>query len=238
MDGPEEYVGTDPIPPACFAAFVANTWSTAAHVSLQYRGAALPLASFARIPVGAGPQLELAAYDPVRGILPGEVAVLFLSGRGEGTGDDEIGVPCPVPSAVPDAALDGTGTSDSFHITTDVPVVAYQIKPYGGGRAALTGASLLIPTSAWGTEYIAVEAGAQATGLPSMNVVARDDGTIVTITPTVAIDTGPGILAGAADQPISIELAAGQNLQITQPAERAASSLQTNRWASWPATSA
>ena len=36
---------------------------------------------------------------------------------------------CPVASAETTAYISGTGLGESFHITTDVPVVAYQINP-------------------------------------------------------------------------------------------------------------
>ena len=130
----------------CFAAFVANTWTSPVHINVSYRGQALSPASFARIPVGAGPGLTYSNYDPVAGLPPHEVAILFLGGSS--------GAPplCPVTTPAPTAGVNGTGIFDAFHITTDVPVVAYQINPYGGGSAAVTAASLLIPTSAWDTD--------------------------------------------------------------------------------------
>ncbi|RYD65831.1 MAG: hypothetical protein EOP84_31610, partial [Verrucomicrobiaceae bacterium] len=198
-------------------------------MSVQYRGAELPIEDFTRIPSGTGSGLVLDTYNPNQGILPGQVAVLFLTGRSEGTGDDEVGVPCPVPSAVPDAALDGTGVGDSFRITTDVPVVAYQVKPYGGGRVALTGATLLIPTSAWSTDYVAVQSAAEASGFPSMNIVARDDNTVLSITPTASIEPGPGVPGVGANQIMQIELQRGQQLQITQPSELTGSIVSANR---------
>ena len=63
---------------------------------------------------------------------------------------------CARPST--DAQISGNGFGKAFHLTTDLPVVAYQMLPFGGGRAAATGASLLLPTSAWGDSYIAVSA--------------------------------------------------------------------------------
>ena len=76
-----------------------------------------------------------------------------------------------------------------------MPVVAYQMLPYGGGKAAATGASLLIPTSAWGTNYIAVSAYDACRQPPihdpgdgpSHNIVAQDDNTTVTMRPKSAI---------------------------------------------------
>ena len=93
------------------------------------------------------------------------------------------------------AQIVGTGISAAFHVTTDVPVVAYQMLPYGGGDAATTGASLLLPTSAWDTSYLAVEAYDTDPNspqliigvTPSFDVVAAQDDTTVTVRPINAI---------------------------------------------------
>src|SRR5690606_7622345 len=136
----------------CFAAYVANTWNDNLHIELSYAGSPLSIASFARVPLGFGPNLTLAPYDPVQGLAPGEVAVLVLNGPPPNSG----GVPCPiVPAIGQDTRIAGTGKGESFLITTDLPAVAYQINPYGAGiGAAVAGASLLIPTSAWDTNYV------------------------------------------------------------------------------------
>jgi hypothetical protein len=217
----------------CFAVFIANTWISPVHLNVKYQNADLPVASFARLPVGSGPGLTYAAYDPVAGVPPGEVAVLFLGGQ---SGPAPA---CPFPSAIPGAGLVGTGISDSFQITTDVPVVAYQINPYGGGSAAVTAASLLLPTSVWDVNYVAVNVTAQGAanvGLgappnagPSLNIIAKEDGTIAIITPNTAILGGNGIPGGPAGQPVSISLNKGQEAQITQPLELTGSSVTSNK---------
>jgi hypothetical protein len=117
----------------------------------------------------------------------------------------------------------GTGTGTAFHITTDTPVVAYQELPYGGGKAAATGASLLIPTSAWQSNYIAVSAWDDpATGIPinvggpSHDIVAMNDNTTVTMRPISAIAAGSGVAAGAANSQWSMTLNHGEYVQLTQ----------------------
>ena len=64
----------------CFAAFVANTWNSPVHITVKYQGVDQPAAAFTKLPVGSGPGLTYAAYDPVAGLQPNEVAILFLSG--------------------------------------------------------------------------------------------------------------------------------------------------------------
>jgi hypothetical protein len=201
----------------CFAAFVANTWTTPAHINVEYKGQTMPVATFTRLPVGSGPSLTYQPYDANAGLAPGQVAILFLGGT-QGTPPSG----CPAPPAAATPQIVGTGISDSFHITTDVPTVAYQINPYGGGSVAVTGASLLIPTSAWDVNYLAVNVSQQEADLalnPSMNIIARDDATVVTLVPNVPLAGGPGLTAGPAGQPVQISLHKGQNIQITQGPE-------------------
>jgi len=207
----------------CFAAFIANTWTTPVHITLAYKGSSVDPTSFTRIPQGTGAAISYTAYDPVAGLPAGQVALVFLGG-GMGASPK-----CPVlpVSAMP--YIHGTGISDSFHITTDVPVVAYEINPYGGGSsggAAITGSSLLIPTSAWDTNYIAVNAGPTGNAStmsiplnPSLNLVAQQDGTVVTIVPTAQITGGGGVPSGNIGVATNITLNKGQNAQLTQDAE-------------------
>lgn len=223
----------------CFAAIVTNTWGTPVHIQVDYQGAPLTVADFARIPSGfgastgakdAGPVLNYAPYDPVGGLPAGQVAILFLSGDPNGA------VACPVPAAVPTGVMhkNTTTIADAFHITTDLPIVAYQINPYGGGYAQTTGASLLLPTSVWDTNYVAVNVSAYDTSSdqdldPSLNIVAAADGTVVTMLPIADVDGGGGVPAALAGQPLSFTLNQGQHAQITQPGELTGSIVQSNK---------
>jgi hypothetical protein len=117
----------------------------------------------------------------------------------------------------------------AFHITTDVPVVAYQINPYGGGSVAVTAASLLLPSSVWDDNYVAVNVSPQSAGNPSLNIIAREDGTIATITPVAAVVGGGGIPPGPAGQPLALSLRGGQHAQITQAAELTGSIITANK---------
>jgi IgGFc binding protein len=217
----------------CFAAFVANTWDTPVHIAADLAGTQLEVAEFGRIPDGVGPALTYAPYDPVAGLPPGQVAILFLAG------DPSSDAPCPEPTADPlgGQIFNASGVGSSFHITTDVPVVAYEINPYGGGSAAVTGASLLLPTSVWDTNYLAVTAapydpvinGPGGNLAPSMNIIAAEDGTVVTMLPSVAVTGGGALPAGLANVPYRFMLDKGQQAQFTQPLDLTGTIIQSTK---------
>lgn len=201
---------------SCFAVFVANSWGQSAQLALEYDGQPLPVEQFAYLPVGTGTN---TTYVPITsaGLPPDKVAILFLAGpSGTPSKDNPV---CPKPAAVPSGAMltNATGKSRAFRISSDVPVVAYQINPFGGGSAAVTGASLLIPTAAWDTRYLAVHAAEPGPYPASLNIVAREP-TNVTLLPAKAI-TGGGVLpSGAANVPYTFSLGAGEHAQFTQVA--------------------
>ncbi len=207
---------------ACFAVFVANVSAQPVHLKVDRGGTAVDLSQFAKLPSGSGMSLTYGNYDPVAGLAPGKVAILFLDYV---FSIEAIGAPaCPVPAALADGVqVHGSGIGQAFHITTDTPVVAYQMLPYGGGSAAATGASLLIPTSAWQSNYLAVSAwDTPAMGIPiniggpSHDIVAMTDNTTVTIRPISKIAAGTGVPAGNANTPWQVTLNAGQYVQLTQ----------------------
>ncbi len=215
MDGAE-----GPPRGGCFTMFVANTSREAAHLTVTWDGVQMDLSKFAKIPVGTGQSLSYGAYDPAAGLAPGEVAIVFLV-QFAGL----MHVTCPVtPALGTGVQIAGTGMGKAFHLTTDMPVVAYQMLPYGGGAAAATGASLLIPSSAWGDNYVAVSAmdtDGPAPPIPVMDgpshdIVAREDNTTVTIRPKSKIDGGGGLPAGAANSEYTFTLDRGQYAQFTQ----------------------
>ncbi|MBM4376027.1 MAG: IgGFc-binding protein [Deltaproteobacteria bacterium] len=213
---------------ACFAAFIANTWSSPVHVSVEYKGQPLQ-GEFIRIPQGQGASLTYQPYDPVAGLAVGEVAALFLAHDSQGQG-----LKCPFQPAVDaPAGVVGTGFGSAFHITTDRPVVAYSIMPFGGASAQATSASLLLPTSAWDTNYVAVSAfpKAQTFGpaVPSIDILARENDTTVTLLPGVSVQGGGGVASTPANQPLVYKLAAGQYLQIAQTEELTGAPIQSDK---------
>jgi len=80
----------------------------------------------------------------------------------------------------------------AFHITSDIPIVATQFNPLGGAKAYSTDASLLLPTHTLGQSYyhMAWDLGDGAGS--TLNVVATEDDTIVTITSPFSIPAGLG----------------------------------------------
>lgn len=129
----------------------------------------------------------------------------------------------------------GTSTGDAFRISSSGPVVAYSAVPYAGSGAS-SSYSLLLPTSRWGTEYVAlnayaaseqVEAGAG--GKPSLNILAQEDNTRVTMIPRVDVLGSDTVPAGVRDEVYTVTLNRGQYLQITQPEELTGSPLASDK---------
>jgi hypothetical protein len=212
---------------ACFAVFVTNTSLAPVHIAAEWNGATIDVGQFAKLPSGQGTAVTYAAYDPVHGLDPGRAAILFLA-FATFTGN----IACPVPAAIgTDAQIDGTGKGHAFHITTDLPVAAHQMLPYGVNSSA-AGATVLLPTSAWGDGYLASSANDVVSGLgadPSHNFVAKDDNTTITLRPRSAIAGGGGIPAGAANTPLTLTLNRGDYVQISQGAPLTGSPISGNK---------
>jgi hypothetical protein len=220
---------------SCFVAFVANTWTSPVAIAVDYDGETLDLTKFGRIATGSGANISYLPI-PSGGLPPGEVALLFLAEHVPSVTYFDALCPAGVEPGynASDAATHGTGFGRAFHITTSAPTVAYDMLPYGGGSAAYTGATLLLPTSAWDRNYVAVSAYPQRTyaayGRPSMNIVAQEDGTTITILPNVTIEPGGGVAKAMVNVPHTYgPLARGQVLQFTQSEELTGSPVQSNK---------
>ncbi|HVY47673.1 MAG TPA: IgGFc-binding protein, partial [Minicystis sp.] len=147
-------------------------------------------------------------------------------------------VACPggvTPGVSQDVSVTGTGYGHAFHVTTSAPVAAYDMFPYGGATSYVSSATLLVPTPAWGTNYVAADgfqedpALASDGGKPFVQVVAAEDGTNVTISPTAAIVGGSGVPPTAQGSPITYVLARGQVLQLLQDSELAGSPISADK---------
>ncbi len=213
----------------CFATFVANTWGSPITLGLERGGSTLDIASAARIPSGNGQSITYTALP--NGQLPaGQVAIVFLSQGPGGTLS-----PCPntvTPAMQTDPTLHGSGIGQAFHLSTSAPVVAYDIYPYGGGNSAITSATLLLPTTAWDTNYIAADAYksvGQTWSQPWSMIVASEDNTDVTISPTAAIVGGNGVAPTGQGVPHTYSLNKGQFLEFYQQAELTGSPIQATK---------
>ena len=212
----------------CFAAYIANTWNGPVTLTVERNGQSLNVANFARIPSGNG---QAITYQPLPGgqLPAGQVAILFLAYAGF------VACPAGITAGVTGtaASVARTGRGRAFHITASRPVVAYDIFPYGGGQSAATSATLLLPTTSWDTNYIGVNAFRKSTlvadGDPSMDILAQEDGTTVTISPTSAITAGTGVAGTGKGVPITYNLAKGEYVQFTQPLELTGSAIQSNK---------
>jgi hypothetical protein len=92
----------------------------------------------------------------------------------------------------------------------------------------MTSATLLLPTSAWDTNYVAVDAyGAGPIEQPFIQITGQQDGTAVTINPSNAIVGGMGVAATAKNVSATYMVNRGQVLQFTQDAPLIGSIIQS-----------
>ncbi len=230
---PDSMGGLGGIAGACFAVYVANTWDTPVTLTMDYDGTTYDPSKFAYIPTGSGQNIQ---YAPIANatIPAGEVAILFMNAVPGAT--DLIGsLDCPhaVTPAITskDAATHNTGIGPSFHITATAPVAAFDMYPYGGGQTAATSGTLLLPTSAWDTNYVVVSAygpGLVLEDLPVLTMVAQQDATQITINPVADLKAGPGVAAGTKGMPSTYTINKGQLLQFTQNAPLDGSIVQSS----------
>ena len=195
----------------CFGMFVANTWGVAATLTVSRAGTTYDTTLFGAIPSQTAPPAAWPALTAA-GVPVDGVAVLYLSGApGVGFVEDPTDIlSCPQMTATGSAteptwtAADGgaTGTSHAFHVTSSVPVSAYDIFPFGGANSHFPAAELLYPSSAWGTSYVVIatpDGTASPQRLKFVDIVAYQDGTSVTFSPSVGLPGGggyPGVAAG------------------------------------------
>lgn len=218
----------------CFVAMVANTWDRP--VTLK--------AEIGNEPLDVSGSVYTAAlkdghpvYTPLVGSIPaGEVALVFLS-QLDDPSNEEIPL-CPPgikPALAVDPILHGTGRTRAFHLETDAPVSAYSIFPYGGADSFVPTATLLLPVSSWEKDYIAVQTGRiGASPEPfadwrTLQIVANEDGTEVSMRPVESILQGTGVAPTGAGVPQSWTLARGEVLQITQFGILSGSPISSNK---------
>ncbi len=220
----------------CYAAMIANTWDRPVTIGAALGADSLDISKSTYI---AHKDKVSTTYTPLQGALPpGEVAIVFLSqaddwGPGKGT-------KCPAevtPAFHKDPMNHGTAVTRAFRITTDAPVSAYSIFPYGGASSYYPTATLLLPTSAWGTNYVAVSTaqivvaggGSAARGFRTLQVVANEDDTEVRMRPIADVAGGRDVAGTPKNTVQSWKLSRGQVLQINQSKELTGSPIESNK---------
>jgi len=210
---------------SCFAVMVANTWTSPITVSGEYGGQTIDGSQYLYVPVGQGSGLS---YQQTNGILqPGELGIFFLSKYESG---DIFQVDCPETQALEmSTQVDNTGLGQAFRITTDRPVVAYDVYPWGGASSYVTSATLLLPTPTWGTNFVSADAWNAMIGNPFTQVVAAEDDTTVTMVPSSAVQGGGGLPTISANTAGTFTLHRGQVAQFVQSERLAGSTLQSDK---------
>jgi hypothetical protein len=205
---------------SCFAAFVTNYWSTPMTVSLVWKGTTINAQPYAYTPVGSGASIT---YQPIptTGIPSNSMAIVFLNYYAAGQGDYHVSCPSGVNIAITseDTVIHGTAMSNAIEIKTSVPAVVYDTYPFGGASSYIASATLLLPITAWTNNYVGVTMYGTAYGgefPPGIDLIAQQDGTQVTLLPTVAITASGGVPATAANTPVIYTINKGQTVHLMQ----------------------
>lgn len=214
---------------SCFAAFVANTWTTPVNVTAEYGSTALDLSKSIYRAVASGNSIT---YEPIVGAIPpGELGIVFLAEGMKGPNNPKhLGCPAGTQPAWRGTAVKDHTTSlySAFHLTTDAPVSAYSLFPYGGATSYLPSATLLLPTPSWDTNYLLVDGWNSNASYPFVQIVAQEDGTEVRIRPRVDILDGKGVVGGIRGSITKWTLARGQVLELTQEQSLAGSPIEAS----------
>jgi hypothetical protein len=213
----------------CFAVFLANAWSRSIKVSVRRGSQTFDATKFARI-ASDTPDPKAWSPLPASGLPVGKVAVLFLSNDPAATNRTGT-MTCPVPPAIGDStAISDTGRGEAFTIETDAPVSAYDILPFGGASTFLPSAQLLLPTSAWGTNYVAAVPPLEGRAGPQWaQIVASEDDTTVRIAPNRDLPAGPGVAAAKKGAVSTFALSAGEILQWQPTGDISGSVIQSDK---------
>lgn len=217
---------------SCFAAVIANVWDRPVSIHATLGAAPIDVAPSTYYAEMKGSIIEYTHVDgPIEA---GKVAIVFLA-KAEETG----AVPCPrniTPALLEDPITHGTGRTRAFLLSTDAPVSAYSIWPYGGGEGKFPAATLLLPTSSWDTHYLTVSTWVPSgqpvggvVGWPFVQVVAAEDGTEVRMRPSVNVSAGPDVPGVYQGQTQVWTLNRGDVLQIKQKDDTSGSPIETNK---------
>jgi hypothetical protein len=198
--------------PPCFSAFAANNWPRDAKLTLSRDGQSYQATQWGRI-AQANPDVSAWATVPQSGVPEGKVAVLFLSH--DPASFNATPLTCPVAPAIDQAGGSAVAASDvgkAWKITSDTPISLYDILPYGGAASYLPSAELLLPTTAWGTNYIAV-LPKDSSGPPWGQLVAAQNQTKIELLPPIDLPAAGALPAAPANVTTTFLLNAGEYVQ-------------------------
>lgn len=220
---------------SCYAAIVANTWDRPVAIHAEYGGEPLDVSRSIYTVSRNGPTEPV--YTRLAGPLsPGQVGIVFLA-QAEVLNDPDAPA-CPagtVPALNVDPIRHGTVKTKAFHLVTDTPVAAYAIFPYGGADSWYPTATLLLPEASWEKEYIAVstakfgDSEASMLDRRTLQIVAAEDGTEVSMRPNTPISEGEDVAPGVPGEIVTWTLSKGQALQITQRIAPSGSPITSNK---------
>lgn len=222
---PPSAVGGSP----CFAVFLANNWEQPVTIKASLAGTSYDVTTFGRIPVAGAPEVTWPVV-PSSGLPPGQVAVLFMSSDPQAA-NGPIPLTCPVATAVnAGTAATATARGQAFHITTSAPVTGYDIMPYGGARSFIPSAELLLPTTAWGTNYLGIVAiPGKSAATQWGQVVAAADDTTVKVLASVNLVGGVGVDAAPKGSIVTYHLKAGEVIQWSNTGEMSGTVLSSDK---------
>ncbi len=114
------------------------------------------------------------------------------------------------------------GSNYSYHVKSNIPIVAYQFSPLGGSKNYSNDASMLIPITAYSKEYIVNSWEHWDSNNPlstdgssqTMTIVAKEDNTSVTIDFKAETKSGTGIAVQAAGSSTTKILSKGETIQF------------------------
>ncbi len=216
---------------SCFAAVLANTWEIPARIEAEYDGTPLDVTPSTRIMRTDG---TATTYEPFTGeLLPGEVAVFFLSEQASGF----MSVACPsgvTPAVKRVTSQTGTRRGSSFRIKTTAPVSAYSVYPFAGSASQGTSSTMLLPLASWKTDYIVTSPWemryyASERLHPTTQVVAAEDGTEVTLIGSVHIQGGVDVESAEKGSAKTYRLKRGEQIQFFQEQDLTGSRIGANK---------
>ena len=220
--------------PPCFAVFIANNWPIDVPITVDRGGKTYPVSAFGRIAQAGTPATSWAPI-PAGGVPPGKVGILFMDDDPNSVNGGPL--TCPIPPAIRQqygTAVTGsgqgpvTGRGQAWHISTGYPVTAYDIYPYGGASSYLPSAELLIPSTAWGTNYFGIVPLRGAQQPQWGQLVASQNGTVVTVLPNVPLPSGTNVSGAPANTQTKYTLNAGEFIQWQESNEMSGTILQSN----------